>query len=153
MGLKHLQGRNSIYTITDAYSSPLTALSQDHLGRPDALGTPMDGRGGIRGSSIPSSSSARVPAQSDSAWREDAAAVQTPTGRGAPRPSSGVTGVKGATPYSSSIPIALTNSNRTTLSQIKARKRIQQSLKSPHEDAPRRIFNYARGGDDEAEQE
>lgn len=63
------------------------------------------------------------------------------------------TGVNPSTPrgpstFSSSIPVALTNSNRTTLSQIKARRRIQQSAsKGPSEEPLRRIFNYARGSD------
>lgn len=50
----------------------------------------------------------------------------------------------------SSIPIAITNTNRATLSQVKARKRLQQSSqKTPTDVAPRRILNYARGNDDD----
>jgi hypothetical protein len=56
---------------------------------------------------------------------------------------------RGPNGFSSSIPVALTNSNRTTLSQIKARKRIQQSASKPSEEPMRRIFNYARGREED----
>ena len=77
-----------------------------------------------------------------------------PPNRGAAQSRPPPTGVNPTTPrgpsgFSSSIPVALTNSNRTTLSQIKARKRIQQSASKPSEEPMRRIFNYARGREED----
>lgn len=69
----------------------------------------------------------------------DVLGMQRPL-RDAPRPSASTI---------SSIPVPITNTNRATISQVKARKRLQQgSQKSPSEVPPRRILNYARGGDD-----
>jgi hypothetical protein len=53
--------------------------------------------------------------------------------------------------YSSAIPSGLTNSNRATMSQIKARRRIQQSqLKvATEENVPRKVFNYSKGDEDD----
>lgn len=55
------------------------------------------------------------------------------------------------------LPIALTNSDRTTVSQMRALRRIQlQSNQKANDEQPRRIFNYARGlsgGNDQEEEE
>lgn len=53
--------------------------------------------------------------------------------------------------YSSGIPSGLTNSNRATMSQIKARRRIQQNqLKvAAEENLPRKVFNYSKGDEDD----
>jgi hypothetical protein len=86
--------------------------------------------------------------------RDDDTSGMPPPNRGLapPRPPSAganPTTPRGPNGFSSSIPVALTNSNRTTLSQIKARKRIQQSASKPSEEPTRRIFNYARGRDED----
>ena len=66
--------------------------------------------------------------------------IQQPS-RDIPRPSASAT---------SSIPVAITNTNRATLSQVKARKRLQQSSsKATSEVPPRRVLNYARGCEDD----
>ena len=51
------------------------------------------------------------------------------------------------------IPIPLTNSDRTTLSQINARKRIQiNNIKmSSQKDNSRRVYNYSKGSNGEDE--
>ena len=66
--------------------------------------------------------------------------MQQPS-RDIPRPSVSAT---------SSIPVAITNTNRATVSQVKARKRLQQSAhKTASEVPPRRVLNYARGSEDD----
>ena len=56
---------------------------------------------------------------------------------------------KRASTYSSSIPLGLTNSNRATESQIKARRRIHQNQQkfALEENLPRKVLNYSKGKD------
>lgn len=86
--------------------------------------------------------------------RDDDTSGMPPPNRGSALSRPPPTGANPTTPrgpsgFSGSIPVALTNSNRTTLSQIKARKRIQQIASRPSEEPVRRIFNYARGREED----
>ena len=76
---------------------------------------------------------------------------EEPSGRPLPISQKGLGQGKSTANYgnSSNSVVALTNSDRTTLSQIKARKRIALSSQKTSEEAPRRIFNYARGAEEE----
>ena len=50
-------------------------------------------------------------------------------------------------PSSASVPVALTNSDRTTLSQLKARQRmVDRQAGGREQGVQRRVYNYARGG-------
>jgi len=54
------------------------------------------------------------------------------------------------------LPIALTNSDRTTLSQMQARRRIIERQAAPAAGAarePRRVYNYARGAGSDSHDE
>lgn len=68
-----------------------------------------------------------------------------------PRAETPTSQQKRISTYSSAIPSGLTNSNRATMSQIKARRRIQQNqLKvATEENAPRKVFNYSKGDEDD----
>ena len=88
--------------------------------------------------------------------------VPVPTNRNNSRNISGIN-TPGLTPkgissnYGNnpiSVQIALTNSDRTTLSQTKALRRIQQHQnQKANEEQPRRIINYARGSEEEEAEE
>ena len=68
-----------------------------------------------------------------------------------PRAETPTTHVKRTSTYSSAIPSGLTNSNRATMSQIKARIRIKQNQQKVaiEENAPRKVLNYSKGDNDD----
>lgn len=68
-----------------------------------------------------------------------------------PRAETPTTQLKRTSTYSSAIPSGITNSDRATMSQIKARIRIKQNQQKVviEENAPRKVFNYSKGNNDD----